>query len=169
MRAGALKKNPPLATGPSLGKKRRHSKSIPGSGMCRNSHKERETLRAARCEASGWLAPTSPRPEIRGTPAIGRRNPPGRDGVIRFQHRRKIGSLLIRNTVAPLANRTTSRSCLVIERANLPKTRSFYENHPAGRSKTVRTAVGRSISPVDEIGHASQPGAGGGEPADRRA
>jgi hypothetical protein len=38
------KKNPPLTTGPSLGRKRpRQSKSIRGSVMCRNSHTERET------------------------------------------------------------------------------------------------------------------------------
>jgi hypothetical protein len=30
-----------------------------------------------------------------------------RDGVIRFQHRRKISSILIRNTVMPIAIRTT--------------------------------------------------------------
>src|SRR5258705_12693256 len=32
-----------------------------------------------------------------------------------------------------------------------PKTRSCYEHHPPGRSKTVRTAVGRSIFPADGI------------------
>ena len=32
-------------------------------------------------------------------------------GVIRFQHRRKISSILIRDTVAPIAIRTTSGSC----------------------------------------------------------
>ena len=37
------------------------------------------------------------------------------DGVIRFQHRRKISSILIRNTVAPIAIRTTSGSYLAIE------------------------------------------------------
>ena len=31
--------------------------------------------------------------------------------VIRFQHRRKISSILIRDTVAPIAIRTTSGSC----------------------------------------------------------
>src|SRR5712671_3238702 len=37
-----------------------------------------------------------------------------RDGVIRFQHRRKISSILIRNTVVPIAIRTTLGSCLAI-------------------------------------------------------
>ena len=41
-----------------------------------------------------------------------------RDGVIRFQHRRKISSIPIRNTVVPIAVRTTSGSCLVIEASN---------------------------------------------------
>ena len=62
------------------------------------------------------LAPTSPCPEMRGTPDMGRRTLPGRDGVIRFQHRRKISSLLIRDTVVPIAIRTTSGSCLAIGR-----------------------------------------------------
>ena len=35
-------------------------------------------------------------------------------GVIRFQHRRKISSILIRNTVVPIAIRTTLGSCLAI-------------------------------------------------------
>jgi hypothetical protein len=35
-----------------------------------------------------------------------------RDGMIRFQHRRKISSILIRNTVVPIAIRTTLGSCL---------------------------------------------------------
>jgi hypothetical protein len=37
-----------------------------------------------------------------------------RDGVIRFPHRRKISSILIRNTVVPIAIRTTLGSCLAI-------------------------------------------------------
>lgn len=52
LRRARPKKNPPLATGPSLGRKRQHSKSIPGSVMCRNSHTKSETFRAARREAS---------------------------------------------------------------------------------------------------------------------
>jgi hypothetical protein len=75
-----------------------------------------------------------------------------RDGVTRLQHRRKISSILIRNTVVPTAIRTALGSCLAIEGRQSPKTRSFYEHHPPGRSKTVRTAVGRSIFPADEIG-----------------
>jgi putative transposase len=38
-----------------------------------------------------------------------------RDGVIRFPHRRKISSILNRNTVVPIAIRTTLGSCLAIE------------------------------------------------------
>src|SRR6266516_958324 len=72
-----------------------------------------------------------------------------RDGVIKFQHRRKISSILIRNTVVPIAIRTTLGSCLAIEGVKSPKTRSCYEYHPPGRSKTVRTAMGRSIFPAD--------------------
>ena len=58
--------------------------------------------------------------------------PPGsprhdRDDVIRLQHRRKISSILIRNTVVPIAVRTTSGSCLAIEGVKSPKTRSYYE------------------------------------------
>jgi hypothetical protein len=63
--------------------------------------------------------------------------------VIRFQHRHKISSILIRNTVAPIAIRTTSRSWRL--RASNHRIRSCHEYHPVGRSKTVRTAVGRSI------------------------
>ena len=79
-----------------------------------------------------------------------------RDGVIRFQHRRKISSILIRNTVVPIAIRTTLGS-LAIERVKSPKTWSCYEYHSPGRSKTVRTAVGRSIFPVNGIGLTSKP------------
>jgi len=42
-------------------------------------------------------------------------------GVIRYQHPRKISSVLIRNTVGPNANRTTPRTCLVIEGVNRRK------------------------------------------------
>jgi len=38
-----------------------------------------------------------------------------RQGVTRFQHRRKISSTLIRNTLLPVAIRTAPGSCLVIE------------------------------------------------------
>src|ERR1019366_1202494 len=92
-----------------------------------------------------------------------------RDGVIRFPHGRKISSILIRNTVVPIATRTTLGSWLAIECVKSPKTRSCYEYHPPGRSKTVRTAVGRSIFPADGIGRTSKPAAGEGKPADRRA
>jgi hypothetical protein len=47
------------------------------------------------------------------------------DGVIRFQHRRKISSILIRNTVVPLAIRTTSGSCLATEGVKSSKTREL--------------------------------------------
>jgi hypothetical protein len=107
--------------------------------------------------------------EIRGTPDIRRRAPlHDRDGVIRFQHRRKISSILIRNTVVPIAIRTTLGSCLAIEGVKSPKTRSCYEYHPPGRSKTVRTAMGRSIFPADGTGRTSKPAAGQGEPAPPR-
>src|SRR5258707_5451997 len=66
-----------------------------------------------------------------------------RDSVTGFQHRRRISSILIRNTVVPTAIRTTLRSCLAFEGVKSPKTRSCYEYHPPGRSKTVGTAVGR--------------------------
>ena len=92
-----------------------------------------------------------------------------RDGVTRFQHRRKIRSILIRNTVVPTAIRTTLGNCLALEGVKSPKTRSLYEYHPPGRSKTVRTAVGRSIFPADGIGRTSKPAAGEGGPAGRRA
>ena len=91
-----------------------------------------------------------------------------RDSVIRFPHRRKISSILIRNTVVPIAIRTTLGSYLAIERVKSPKTRSCYEYHSPGRPKTVRTAVGRSIFRADDIGRTSKPATGDGDPADRR-
>ena len=78
------------------------------------------------------------------------------DGVTGFQHRRKISSILIRNTVVPTAIRTALGSCLAIEASYHRPTRSRYEQHPPGRSKAVRTAVGRSIFPADEIGRAQR-------------
>ena len=39
-----------------------------------------------------------------------------RDSVTGFQHRRRISSILIRNTVVPIAIRTTLGSCLAIGR-----------------------------------------------------
>ncbi len=69
----------------------------------------------------------------------------------------------------PTAIRTTLGSCLAIEGVKSPKTRSCYEYHPPGRSKAVRTAVGRSVFPADGTGRTSKPAAGEGEPADRRA
>jgi hypothetical protein len=53
-----------------------------------------------------------------------------RDSVTGFQHRRRISSILIRNTVVPIAIRTTLGSCLAIEGVKSPKTRSCYEYHP---------------------------------------
>jgi len=70
------------------------------------------------CQVCRPLALTSPRPAMCGTPDIGRKVLNGRDGVIRFQHRRKISSLLVRDTVVPIAVRTTSGSCLAIEASN---------------------------------------------------
>src|SRR5215211_5400179 len=89
-------------------------------------------------------------------------------GVIRFQHRRKISSILIRDTVAPIAIRTTSGSCS-LRNVKSPNTGACYEYHPLGPSKTVRTAVGRSIFPADSFGRTSNPAAGEREPADYRA
>ena len=123
---------------------------------------------------TGAVAHANCRPNDR-VKAAGRRGPEpatplhDRDGVTRFQHRPKISSILIRNTVVPTAIRTTLGSCLAIEGVKSPKTRSCYEHHPHGRSKTVRTAVGRSILSADGIGRTSKPAAGEGEPADRRA
>ena len=113
-----------------------------------------------------FLAVRRQRFHTRDAPA---ESPARSGGVTRFQHRRKISSILKRNTVLPFAIRTTAESCLAIEGVKSPKTRSCYEYHPAGRSKTVRTAVGRSIFPADGTGRSSKPAAGEGEPADRRA
>ena len=86
-----------------------------------------------------------------------------RRGVTKFQHRRKINSILIRNTVAPTAIRTASGSCLAIRSVRSPKTRSCYEYHPPGHSKTMRTAVGRSIFPAADFEVRSSPSTGEGE------
>ena len=61
---------------------------------------------------------SDPRPKIRGTPDIGGGALADRHGVIRFQHRRKISSILICNTLVPIAIRTAPGSCLVIEASN---------------------------------------------------
>ena len=45
----------------------------------------------------------------------------GRHGVIRFQHLRKISSILIRNIVAPLAIRTAPGSCSLTEGRQISK------------------------------------------------
>jgi hypothetical protein len=60
----------------------------------------------------------------------------------------------------PTALRTTLGSSLAIYGVESPKTRSYYEHYPPGRSTTVRTAVDRSIFPADEIGLTSKPAAG---------
>jgi hypothetical protein len=44
-----------------------------------------------------------------------------RHGVIRFQHLRKISSILIRNTVVPRTIRTTPGSCSLTEGVKSPK------------------------------------------------
>jgi hypothetical protein len=51
----------------------------------------------------------------RSCPTLGGEPGAGRDGVIRFQHRRKICSILIRNTVVPIAIRTALTSYLTNE------------------------------------------------------
>jgi len=58
---------------------------------------------------------------------------------------RKISSILIRNTVCPSPFARLWGSCWRLKR-QITATRSCYEYHPAGRPKTVRTTVGRSIS-----------------------
>jgi hypothetical protein len=55
------------------------------------------------CKVVGHSASTSLQPQMRGMPDIGRRALHDRDAVTRFQHRRKINSILIRNTVVPTA------------------------------------------------------------------
>jgi hypothetical protein len=55
---------------------------------------------------------------------LGGEPPRDRDGVIKFQRRQKISSILIRNTVVPIAIRTTSGSCSAIEDVKSPKIRS---------------------------------------------
>jgi hypothetical protein len=59
---------------------------------------------------------------MRGTPTLGGEPTAHRDGVIRLQHRWKISSILIRNTVVPIATRTTLGTCLAIEDVKSPKT-----------------------------------------------
>jgi hypothetical protein len=86
-------------------------------------------------------------------------------GVIEIQHRRKISSILIRDTVAPIAIRTTPGSCSLTE---ITEARSCYEHSP-GPSKTVRTAVGHSIFSAGSFGRASKPAAGARESPDCRA
>ena len=80
-----------------------------------------------------------------------------RDSVTGFQHRRKISSILIRNTVVPTAIRTTLGSCLAIEGVKSPKTRSCYDYRPPGPSKKVRTAVGRQILSAGSASGAPKP------------
>ena len=63
-------------------------------------------------------------PTAASTPAGHDRAAADRHGVIRFQHRRKISSILIRNTLVPIAIRTAPGSCLVIEGVESPKIRS---------------------------------------------
>jgi hypothetical protein len=65
--------------------------------------------------------------------------PEDRDGVTKFQHRAKISSILIRNKVAPTAARLWE-AIWRLSASNHRKSRSCYECHPPGRSKTLRTA-----------------------------
>jgi hypothetical protein len=59
----------------------------------------------------------------RSVPSHGRylRRCAARHGVIRFQHLRKISSILIRNTVVPRTIRTTPGSCSLTEGVKSPK------------------------------------------------
>src|SRR6202035_1759785 len=124
-------------------------------------------IRLAGCPSAGGSRQRVRSLRYAARPILGGEPLHDRDGVTRSQHRRKISSILIRNTVVPTAIRTTLGSCLAIEGVKSPKTRSCYEHHPHRRSKTVRTAVGRPIFPDDGIGRTSAAGEGG--PADRRA
>jgi hypothetical protein len=58
---------------------------------------------------------------------------------------------------------------LFIERRQITESRSCYEYHPPGPSKTVRTAVGRSIFQADSFGRPPKPAAGERDSADCRA
>ena len=88
-----------------------------------------------------------------GPPGVEARRPCTTDGVIRFQHRRKINCGSYSNTCA-LSRPHDPRKLLVTEGLELLKTRSCYEYHPPGLSKKVRTAMGRQIFTAD-ADHAS--------------
>ncbi len=65
-----------------------------------------------------WFTGGGSRQRIRGLrfaarPTLAGGAPADRHGVIRFQHRRKISSILIWNTLVPIAIRAASGSCLV--------------------------------------------------------
>ena len=82
-------------------------------------------------------------------------------GVIRFQHRRKISSILIRDTVAPIAIRTTSGSCSLRD-VKSPKTGAVMSIIPldlqrrcerrwaARFSRPIPSAAPRNQRPVRE-------------------
>ena len=108
---------------------------------------------------AGGPRPSSPRPEIRGTPDIGRGAParprwcdqiptPGGKSALSL-----FGTQLCPPPFARLRE-------AIGDWGRQTKTRSCYEYHPPGCSKTVRTAVGRSIFPASGIGRTSKPAAG---------
>ena len=80
------------------------------------------------------------------------------DGVIRFQHRRKISSILIRNTVVPIAIRTTLGSCLAIEGVRKPGV--VMSIIPLDVQRRCERRWAARFSRPDGIGRTSKPAAG---------
>src|ERR1700722_15893419 len=78
-------------------------------------------------------------------------------GVTRFQHRRKISSILFRNTVAPLAIRTTSGSCLAIEGVKSPKTGAVMSIIPLDiQRRCERRWAARFSRPTESVAPRNQ-------------
>src|SRR6202051_1937883 len=107
---------------------------------------------------------------MRGTPTLGGEPTAHRDGVIRLQHQWKISSILIRNTVVPIATPTTLGSCLPIEGVKSPKPGVVMSIIPLDVQRRCERRWASQFSPADGIGigRTSKPGAGEGTPADRR-
>jgi hypothetical protein len=77
-------------------------------------------LGLAGCQVPAARADESAALRYAARPTLGREPLNDYDGVTRFQHRRKISSILIRNTVVPIAIRTTAGSCLAIAGVKSP-------------------------------------------------
>jgi hypothetical protein len=73
-------------------------------------------------------------------PTFGRSALPDRDGVIRFPHRRKISSILIRNTVVPIATPTALGSCWRLKRGSRSN-----DNNPC-KAPGAKTAASRTAA-----------------------